>query len=92
LFFLRILNWLKVKPSDSSEVRVLKGKASELIDDKFLLAPQHYIAVVLNPKLKTLKMLDDSRKHQVYDTLRTTISQLTVPEESSELSGMSFNR
>jgi hypothetical protein len=73
----------QVKPNDSSEIRVLKGKASELVNNKFLLAPLHHIATVLNPKMKTLKMLDDSRKHQVYDALRTMISQLTVPEESS---------
>jgi len=57
----------QVKSNDSSEIRVLKVKASELIDSKFLLAPLHYIATVLNPKMKTLKMLDESRKYQVYD-------------------------
>lgn len=84
-WFYKMKQHCQAAHNDCAEIAILKVKATELIDSKFVLAPLHYIATVLNPKMKTLKMFDEtSRKYQVYEALRTMVSSITLPEITEE--------
>jgi len=58
-------------------MQALVKKASELLNGKFRLKPLHHVATALNPKMKTLKMLTDNERANVYDALRCMLDNIT---------------
>ena len=64
--------------SDSNSLNAVKRRAADLIDCKFCLQPLHYVAAVLNPKMKSLKMLDSepAMREDAYQVLRETVTNL----------------
>ena len=64
--------------SDSNSLNAVKRRAADLIDCKFRLQPLHYVAAVLNPKMKSLKMLDSepAMREDAYQALREMVINL----------------
>ena len=62
-------------PSECQAIGEIKRRAADLLQNKFRLQPVHYVAAVLNPKMKSLKMMDLSeQKEEVYKSLRDMVA------------------
>jgi len=72
----RLIKHCIVDEKDSNEISILKGKATQLTDEKFVLKPLHHIATALNPKMKGLNMLPEGDKQKIYQALRLMVSQI----------------
>jgi len=62
--------WLHCSsPSECQAIGEFKRHAADLLQNKFRLQPVHYVTAVLNPKMKSLKMMDSPEQNEVYKSL-----------------------
>jgi hypothetical protein len=85
-------------PANCPTMDIIKKRASELLDNKFCLKPVHYVAAALNPKMKSLRMMDSepTRKEAVYKTLRDMVAIVSAnavrsggPADADAVTGIS---
>ena len=66
--------------TDSPTIKTIKSSASKLLDEKFKLHTEHFIATCLNPRMRNLKMLDANplKKQEVHDGLRAMMDESSI--------------
>lgn len=81
-WFYKMIQHCREGSAASAEMASVKHKARALLQSKFLLQPLHQVAAVLNPKMKTMKMLPDDEKQDIYNALRRMV--LLLPEQQHD--------
>lgn len=76
-WFHKLKNHCLPSVTDSPTMKTIKSSASKLLDEKFKLQIEHFIATCLNPKMRNLKMLDANplKKQEVYNGLRAMMDE-----------------
>ena len=77
-WYYKMIQHCEAGSSDSDEMTLVKSTALSLLHNKFLLEPLHQVAAVLNPKMKTLRMLSEDKKQHIYNALRSMMSLLPL--------------
>jgi len=79
-WYYKMIQHCEAASSDSDEMAFVKSRALSLLQNKFLLEPLHQVAAVLNPKMKTLRMLPEDKKQHIYNALQSMMSLLPLQQ------------
>lgn len=81
-WFFKLKNHCIPSSDDSPQMIAIKTNAGGLLNVKYRIDPIHYVATVMNPRMKLLKVLDnkDDEKQAVYKTLQCMLTEMLNSE------------